>query len=48
VATTLHVFSFGDGGRPISSLVLDADGNLYGTTSEGGMYGGGNIFEIAP
>jgi uncharacterized repeat protein (TIGR03803 family) len=48
VLTTLHTFFYGDGGRPISNLVLDADGNLYGTTSEGGMYGGGNIFEITP
>ncbi len=29
--------SGGDGSRPISDLVMDTGGNLYGTTSEGGL-----------
>jgi len=43
--------SFGpdmDGWYPDSSLVYDAIGNMYGTTSEGGPYGFGTVFELAP
>jgi uncharacterized repeat protein (TIGR03803 family) len=44
------IYSFGtgqDGNSPISNLVSDAAGDLYGTTSEGGL-GSGTIFELAP
>jgi uncharacterized repeat protein (TIGR03803 family) len=35
--TTLYSFSGGsDGGQPYAGLIEDADGNLYGTTTEGG------------
>jgi uncharacterized repeat protein (TIGR03803 family) len=35
--TILHTFTGGtDGGNPISSLIIDAAGNLYGTTQFGG------------
>jgi uncharacterized repeat protein (TIGR03803 family) len=37
-----------DGIYPYSGLILDAAGNLYGTTSAGGAYGGGTVFEIKP
>jgi uncharacterized repeat protein (TIGR03803 family) len=38
-----------DGSSPISTLVRDAAGNLYGTTSDGGKGGGyGIIFKLAP
>ena len=37
----------GDGNSSISNLVFDTGGNLYGTTSEGGL-GSGTIFELAP
>ena len=37
----------GDGQNSISNLVLDASGNLYGTTSEGGL-GSGVIFQLTP
>jgi uncharacterized repeat protein (TIGR03803 family) len=37
-----------DGLNPYSGLILDAAGNLYGTTSTGGTYGGGTVFEIKP
>ncbi len=36
----------GDGATPYSSLVIDAAGNLYGTTNGGGAYGYGTVFEI--
>jgi uncharacterized repeat protein (TIGR03803 family) len=29
-------------------VVFDASGNLYGTTSYGGTYGGGTVFKIVP
>jgi uncharacterized repeat protein (TIGR03803 family) len=47
--TSLHDFTGGsDGGFPISSLVFDANGNLYGTASDGGSNGAGVVFEITP
>jgi uncharacterized repeat protein (TIGR03803 family) len=43
--TTLYAFSDGrDGGRPSADLISDADGALYGTTSEGGTKGCANSF----
>jgi uncharacterized repeat protein (TIGR03803 family) len=36
----------GDGMGPVAGLVLDKEGNLYGTTTEGGAYGAGTVFEI--
>jgi uncharacterized repeat protein (TIGR03803 family) len=36
-----------DGNSPISNLVFDVAGNLYGTTSEGGL-GSGTIFKLSP
>ena len=44
------IYSFqtgSDGNSPISNLVRDAAGNLYGTTSEGGL-GSGTIFKLTP
>jgi uncharacterized repeat protein (TIGR03803 family) len=35
-----------DGGNPLGGLIADADGNLFGTTSQGGPYYSGNVFEI--
>ncbi len=47
--TVLHTFAGGtkDGSSPQGFLVLDSAGNLYGTTSGGGAYGSGTVFEIA-
>jgi uncharacterized repeat protein (TIGR03803 family) len=36
-----------DGAQSQSALVADSDGNFYGTTSAGGTYGAGTVFEIA-
>jgi len=47
--TVLHNFSGGsDGGAPYSNVVLDSQGNAYGTASFGGADGGGVIWEITP
>jgi len=44
---TLHNFSGGtDGGNPAAGVVLDAAGNLYGTTVFGGIYGAGTVFAV--
>jgi len=47
----LYSFAGGtDGGVPDQShtLVFDKAGNLYGTTSAGGLYGHGTVFELSP
>jgi len=36
----------GDGSGPQSGLLADGLGNLYGTTSQGGAYGGGTVFKL--
>jgi uncharacterized repeat protein (TIGR03803 family) len=48
--TVLHSFGNGtDGKGPyLGALILDAAGNLYGTTGGGGKFGGGTVFEITP
>jgi uncharacterized repeat protein (TIGR03803 family) len=50
--TVLHRFTGypngPDGGRPQTGLILDDKGNLYGTTSAGGLYGDGVVFEVTP
>ena len=44
--TVLHRFNGNDGFYPTSILILDAAGNLYGTTQGGGLYGGGTVFRL--
>ncbi len=44
------LYNFGggtDGSNPWGGLVLDSQGNLYGTTLNGGVDGSGTVFEIA-
>jgi uncharacterized repeat protein (TIGR03803 family) len=46
--TTLVSFNDADGAHPAAVLIADADGNLFGTTFEGGAGNeGGTVFEIA-
>jgi uncharacterized repeat protein (TIGR03803 family) len=45
--TDLHDFSGdGDGYCPMGNVILDAQGNIYGTACEGGSEGYGTVFEI--
>jgi uncharacterized repeat protein (TIGR03803 family) len=53
--TSLHDFTGGsDGAKPVSNVILDGSGNLYGTASGGGNpncdsgYGCGVVWEITP
>jgi len=47
--TTLYSFTgAADGAEPWGGLIQATDGNLYGTTQEGGTYGDGTVFQIAP
>ncbi|OAF17572.1 beta strand repeat-containing protein [Bradyrhizobium neotropicale] len=45
--TTLINFNYSNGGNPSGSLIADANGNLFGTTSSGGASASGTVFEIA-
>ena len=44
----LHSFNGTDGALPLAGLIFDAAGNLYATTSEGGIHNSGTVFEITP
>jgi uncharacterized repeat protein (TIGR03803 family) len=45
--TVLHSFTDRpDGASPVASLVMDASGNLYGTTGYGGATGKGTVFKL--
>jgi uncharacterized repeat protein (TIGR03803 family) len=46
--SVLHAFNRTDGKFPIAGLLLDAAGNLYGTTFEGGPSFFGTVFKIDP
>jgi uncharacterized repeat protein (TIGR03803 family) len=53
VLTTIYTFcsepvACTDGYAPTARLVVGTDGNLYGTTSQGGAQGGGTVFRITP
>jgi len=46
--TVLYSFTGGaDGGNPLGVLILDSDGNLYGTASAGGT-GCGVVYKLDP
>jgi uncharacterized repeat protein (TIGR03803 family) len=45
--TVLHSFAGRpDGATPLAGLVLDAVGNMYGTTSQGGTTNSGTVFKL--
>jgi uncharacterized repeat protein (TIGR03803 family) len=47
--TVLYSFAGGsDGAKPAASLILDENGNLYGTTVLGGVHDAGTVFKLAP
>jgi uncharacterized repeat protein (TIGR03803 family) len=48
--SVVHTFGEGrtDGVNPYGGLLLDSQGNLYGTTFVGGIHGEGAIYEITP
>jgi len=46
--TLLHTFHQSDGCAPDANLTFGPDGKLYGTTSIGGAYGGGVVFQLTP
>jgi uncharacterized repeat protein (TIGR03803 family) len=50
VYTSLYNFNeeVYDGNYPISNVTFDSSGNMYGTTSQGGRYGAGVVWEITP
>jgi uncharacterized repeat protein (TIGR03803 family) len=45
--TTLASFDGIHGSNPWSGVILDASGNLYGTTYNGGAYGYGTVYKVA-
>lgn len=48
--TVVHSFepSDWDGGNPFGGLLIDAAGNLYGTTNQGGKFNYGTVFKLEP
>jgi len=47
--TALHTFTGEDqGASPYEGMVMDANGNLYGTASGGGAHGYGLVYQITP
>jgi uncharacterized repeat protein (TIGR03803 family) len=45
--TVINTFNDTDGAQSMSALIFDSVGNLYGTTSAGGL-GNGVVFELVP
>jgi uncharacterized repeat protein (TIGR03803 family) len=45
----LYSFTGGtDGGEPLAGVIQDSAGNLYGTTSGGGIDNHGVVFKLQP
>jgi uncharacterized repeat protein (TIGR03803 family) len=45
---TLYNFQGTDGAYPFGGVILDAAGNLYGETTQGGSANQGTVFELSP
>jgi uncharacterized repeat protein (TIGR03803 family) len=45
---TIHSFQGSDGCQPASTVLIDANGNMFGTTTKGGTYNDGVVWEITP
>ena len=48
--TEAPIYSFTaepDGEGPVAGVILDSNGDLFGTTEEGGLYGFGTVFELS-
>ncbi len=47
--SVLYSFQGGnDGANPVGGVIVDKAGNLYGTTFDGGINGGGTVYELSP
>ncbi len=46
--SVLFSFDGTDGEFPTADLIMDAGGNLYGTTQNGGSFSEGTVFELTP
>ena len=46
--TVLHNFAGGssDGAEPVAGVIMDAKGNLYGDTYQGGSYNLGTVYKL--
>jgi uncharacterized repeat protein (TIGR03803 family) len=44
--TILYAFSASSPNHPLAGVVFDSAGNLYGTTTQGGIHNDGNVFEL--
>jgi uncharacterized repeat protein (TIGR03803 family) len=47
-SATLHSFNGNDGSAPVGGVILETNGNVYGSTANGGTDGKGVVFEITP
>jgi uncharacterized repeat protein (TIGR03803 family) len=46
--SSIHDFANGtDGKNPISNVTFNSAGKIFGTTSIGGMFAGGNVWQIS-
>jgi uncharacterized repeat protein (TIGR03803 family) len=46
--TTLYIFTGTNGDEPNAPLILGANGNMFGTTLDGGANSEGSVFEVNP
>ena len=46
--TVLHSFCGDEGIFPYAGVIFDGAGNLYGTTTNGGAFTGGTVFQLSP